>query len=61
MREHLLRTQVKEGHKAGSWNPEGTDYGARGGRLYATAMALLTLEVYYRHLPMYRPVKRTGD
>ena len=61
MREHLLRTQEKEGHKAGSWNPEGTDYGNRGGRLYSTAMALLTLEVYYRHLPMYRPVQRTGE
>jgi hypothetical protein len=61
MREHLIRTQVKEGHKAGSWNPQGVDYGSRGGRLYATAMALLTLEVYYRHLPMYRPVKRTAD
>ncbi len=61
MREHLIRTQEKEGHKAGSWNPQGTDYGSRGGRLYATAMALLTLEVYYRHLPMYRPVKRTAE
>lgn len=60
MREHLIRTQEKEGHKAGSWNPKGTDWGTRGGRVYATGMALLTLEVYYRHLPMYRPVKRTG-
>jgi len=60
MREHLIRTQEKEGHKAGSWNPKGTDWGSRGGRVYATGMALLTLEVYYRHLPMYRPVKRTG-
>lgn len=60
MREHLIRTQEKTGHKAGSWNPQGTDYGARAGRLYSTAMALLTLQVYYRHLPMYRHVKRTG-
>ena len=60
MREHLIRTQEKTGHKAGSWNPQGTDYGARGGRMYATSMALLTLQVYYRHLPMYRPIKRTG-
>jgi len=61
MREHLLRTQEKEGHRAGSWSPEGTDWGSRGGRIYSTAMALLTLQVYYRHLPMYRPVKRTAD
>ncbi len=59
MREHLIRTQQHAGHAAGSWNPQGTDYGARGGRLYSTAMALLTLQVYYRHLPMYRFVKRT--
>jgi hypothetical protein len=57
MREHLIRTQQKTGHKTGSWNPEGVDYGARGGRLYATAMSLLTLQVYYRHLPMYRVIK----
>jgi len=59
MREHLIRTQQKQGHRAGSWNPEGTDWGKRGGRLYATGLALITLEVYYRHLPMYRPVART--
>lgn len=58
MREHLIRTQEKNGHKAGSWDPDGTDQGKRGGRLYATAMALFTLQVYYRHLPMYRHVKR---
>ena len=57
MREHLIRTQQKSGHRTGSWNPEGVDHGARGGRMYSTAMALLTLEVYYRHLPMYRVVK----
>ncbi len=61
MREHLIRMQEKDGHKAGSWNPEGTNYGDRGGRLYSTSMALMTLQVYYRHLPMYRPVQRTSD
>ena len=60
MREHLIRTQEKTGHKTGSWNPEGTDLGARGGRMYSTSMALLTLQVYYRHLPMYRFVKLGG-
>ncbi len=57
MREHLIRTQQKQGHQAGSWNPQGTDWGSRGGRLYATSMALMTLQVYYRHLPMYRYVR----
>ncbi len=59
MREHLIRTQKKEGCKAGSWEPEGTDWGKRGGRLYATGLALMTLQVYYRHLPLYRPIVRT--
>jgi hypothetical protein len=60
MREHLIRTQEKTGHKTGSWNPQGTNYGTRGGRMYSTSMALMTLQTYYRHLPMYRPIKRTG-
>lgn len=60
MREHLIRTQEKTGHPTGSWNPQNTDWGQRGGRLYSTSMALITLQVYYRHLPMYRHVKRTA-
>lgn len=60
MREHLIRTQEKSGHATGSWSPKGTDWGARGGRLYSTSMALITLQVYYRHLPMYRHVKRSA-
>lgn len=58
MREHLIRTQEKMGHRAGSWNPQGTDWGSAGGRLYATGMALMTLQVYYRHLPLYRTVAK---
>lgn len=58
MRDLLLRTQEKDGHKAGSWSPVGTDWGTAGGRLYSTSMAVMSLEVYYRHLPMYRPVIR---
>jgi len=39
---------------AGSWNPEGDTHAVReGGRLMQTSLALLTLEVYYRHLPLY--------
>ena len=58
MREHLINTQAKEGHKAGSWNPQGVDYGSRAGRMYSTCMSIYTLQVYYRHLPIYRNVKR---
>lgn len=58
MRELLLRTQEKEGHKAGSWSPVGAKWGDKGGRLYATSLAIMTLQVYYRHLPMYRTLIR---
>lgn len=60
MREHLIRSQEKDGHKDGSWSPQATDWGSAGGRLYATSLALMTLEVYYRHLPLYRLVLRTS-
>jgi hypothetical protein len=58
MREHLINTQEVSGHKEGSWSPQGVDWGTRGGRLYSTSLALLTLEVYYRHLPLYRRAQR---
>jgi hypothetical protein len=46
-------TSGKKGN-AGSWPPT-TDFGTQqGGRLMATSLSLLTLEVYYRHLPLYR-------
>jgi hypothetical protein len=54
MRDFLIRTQEKEGHKTGSWDPEPTDWGKVGGRVYSTSLSVLTLEVYYRHLPLYR-------
>lgn len=53
MRQFLVETQVREGAGAGSWNV--TDpHGSSGGRIYQTALSILTLEVYYRHLPLYR-------
>jgi len=53
-RDFLIATQQKDGHKSGSWNPEGADWGGPGGRIYSTSLSILTLEVYYRHLPLYR-------
>ncbi|MEZ6135146.1 MAG: hypothetical protein R3C53_09575 [Pirellulaceae bacterium] len=52
----LIQTQVAEGEHAGSWDPmlPTPDLWARyGGRLYVTTMNLLSLEVSYRHLPLY--------
>lgn len=55
MRDRLVNSQANEGHEQGSWHFGRGDLGASvGGRLYCTALATLVLEVYYRHLPMYR-------
>ena len=52
VRDHLVATQSTKGHEAGSWFfPD--RHGNSGGRLYTTAMAIMTLEVYYRFLPLY--------
>ena len=52
----LTSSQVKDGDLAGSWNPVTPipdRWGSFGGRLYVTTMNLLSLEVFYRHLPLY--------
>jgi hypothetical protein len=55
MRDQLTDSQAREGHEAGSWFFPGSDHGAGpGGRLYFTALAAMTLEIYYRFLPLYR-------
>lgn len=53
VRELLVAEQRKDGHAAGSWDPR-TPWGDFGGRVFSTAISTLTLEVYYRFLPMYR-------
>lgn len=52
----LVDSQIKQGPYAGSWQPRGPvpdRWSAHAGRLYVTTMNLLSLEVYYRHLPLY--------
>lgn len=56
MREVLVETQERRGHAAGSWSPRGNHAGA-GGRIYMTSLAVCSLEVYYRHLPIFRQLK----
>lgn len=46
----LLATQRRDGPLAGSWDPT-TRWDGYGGRVYATALAALCLEAYYRFLP----------
>lgn len=54
MREQLVKKQIKDdSHAKGSWNPGG-GHSAAGGRLYETALSIMTLEVYYRHAPIYQ-------
>lgn len=56
MRKALIQSQVREGCAMGSWDPEQPSldsYGDHGGRLMVTAMSALTLEIYYRYLPLY--------
>jgi hypothetical protein len=43
----------KHPHQKGSWDPQGDFYGDSWGRVGQTALSVLTLEVYYRHLPLY--------
>jgi hypothetical protein len=57
MRRALIQTQAKGGCAEGSWDPHSptVDPGvSQGGRLMATTLSVLSLEVYYRYLPLYR-------
>ncbi|EAQ77757.1 hypothetical protein [Blastopirellula marina] len=52
LQRQLLNNQRGGGIEAGSWDPD-TVWGCYGGRVYSTAMATLSLEVYFRYLPIY--------
>jgi hypothetical protein len=54
LREQLVETQIQEGDAAGSWVPTGDHGSGPGGKLYQTTLSIMTLEVYYRYMPMYR-------
>ncbi len=54
MRNQLVSTQTRYGHGKGSWDTKYGHYSHAGGRLYVTCLSILTLEVYYRHLPLYQ-------
>ena len=53
MRDMLINSQVKQGDDAGSWYYSG-NHGEAGGRLMSTCLCAMTLEVYYRYLPVYQ-------
>jgi Squalene-hopene cyclase C-terminal domain len=56
MRDILVASQETQGHAAGSWRPRG-EFSSEGGRIYMTSLAVCTLEVYYRHLPIFRGIE----
>ena len=59
LKRTLLPMQVKGGTDHGSWKPDGM-WSGYGGRVYSTAMATLSLEVYYRYLPIYEVAYAPG-
>jgi hypothetical protein len=61
MRDQLVNSQDQKGHEAGSWGGGGDHGATKGGRLYTTSMSTMVLEVYYRHLPIYRKQSTEED
>jgi hypothetical protein len=54
MRRALLDSQRKDGCAEGSWDPAPDAWGMQGGRVMTTAIGCLSLEVYYRYIPLYK-------
>ena len=52
MKKIYVALQHANGANKGSWDPKG-NHTNTGGRVLATGLAVLSLEVYYRLLPMY--------
>ena len=51
-RRFLIKTQIREGCATGSWSPQGKPHVM--GPVMMTSICALTLEVYYRYLPLYQ-------
>lgn len=58
LQNRLISTQKTSGPDAGSWDTICL-WGGYGGQVYTTAMATLSLEVYYRYLPLLQ--ERTAE
>jgi hypothetical protein len=54
MHPDLVKSQFKKGDAAGSWITDKSDGSEMGGRLYTTCLSIMTLEVYYRYMPIYK-------
>jgi len=58
MRQTVPERQTKIGREKGSWSPSDDAWGHQGGRLFTTCLSIYMLEVYYRHLPIYKSTLR---
>ena len=54
MQKYLTQLQKRGGDDDGAWDLKTQYSGHHAGKIYTTAMATLSLEVYYRYLPMLR-------
>ncbi len=65
VRDGLIAMQIGgKGCDRGSWSPQVPQvdrWGRTGGRLFQTSLSILTLEVYYRFLPLYRTSEPMQD
>ncbi|GAB4127763.1 MAG: hypothetical protein Kow0040_01800 [Thermogutta sp.] len=60
IRPMLLESQIRQGDFDGSWDPlkpVPDRWAEQAGRIYVTAVHALILEVYYRHLPLFKTLK----
>jgi hypothetical protein len=53
MNDAVVKPQRRDGNFKGSWDPIGV-WGEDGGRVYSTAILVLTLEAYYRYTKLVR-------
>lgn len=60
LRNQLINQQETSGRAAGSWW-EDDPHNRLGGRLYTTSLAIMTLEVYYRYMPLYQKLAITEE
>ncbi|MEI8372032.1 MAG: prenyltransferase/squalene oxidase repeat-containing protein [Planctomycetota bacterium] len=63
MRELLVTTQIRSVDECanGSWAPEKDAWGRSGGRVMQTSLSALTLEIYYRYLPLFKAETDSGE
>ncbi|MHC4599671.1 MAG: prenyltransferase/squalene oxidase repeat-containing protein [Planctomycetota bacterium] len=59
LKNALVPTQKRSGCENGSWDPSGA-WGMAGGRVYATAVNVLSLEIYYRYAKVV-PNRQSGE